>query len=226
VLGDPPIALASLRPDLPAPVVAAVMACLEKARERRTPDVAHFAEALAPYVPGGSGMVAGIREVLAASQLPSIGHTAVELTSSQASGLLPLFWPSSYGCACIPSRTPLRSRPRRLRPRSQVSSRPFRPCRPPLPELRRAPRPPQVSGPLLQRRPQRRASTPALCTASVPLCARRLRRRPRLPQARSTTAATANSVRGAPPRGLFSPRPPTPIGPSLLWDPFRCGPNA
>lgn len=82
VLGDPPIALASLRPDLPAPVVAAVMACLEKARERRTPDVAHFAEALAPFVPGGSGMVAGIREVLAASQLPSIGHTAVETMSN------------------------------------------------------------------------------------------------------------------------------------------------
>ncbi|MFO0642217.1 MAG: protein kinase [Polyangiaceae bacterium] len=64
VIGEPPLSLASLRPDLPAPVVAAVMGCLEKSPERRTPDVARFAEAIAPFVPGGPGFVVGIREAL------------------------------------------------------------------------------------------------------------------------------------------------------------------
>lgn len=82
VLGEAPLALASLRPDLPAPVVAAIMACLEKARERRTPDVARFAEAIAPFVPGGPGMVEGIRTVLGASQLPRPSHAAVESVSN------------------------------------------------------------------------------------------------------------------------------------------------
>ncbi len=68
VIGEPPLSLASLRPDLPAPVVAAVMACLEKAPESRTPDVACFAEAIAPFVPGGPGFVAGVREALMSSR--------------------------------------------------------------------------------------------------------------------------------------------------------------
>ncbi len=49
IIADPPKSLASLRPDVPPALEAAVLACLEKDRERRTASVALLATAIAPW---------------------------------------------------------------------------------------------------------------------------------------------------------------------------------
>jgi serine/threonine-protein kinase len=51
VLNSTPTPLGQLRPDLPAPFVAAVMRCLEKERESRFADVAELARALEAFAP-------------------------------------------------------------------------------------------------------------------------------------------------------------------------------
>ncbi len=49
IIADPPKSLSALRPDVPPALVAAVMACLEKDRDRRTGSLALLATAIAPW---------------------------------------------------------------------------------------------------------------------------------------------------------------------------------
>jgi eukaryotic-like serine/threonine-protein kinase len=51
---EPPTPLDQHRPDVPAGLCAVIMQCLEKDRERRWPNVAAFAAALAPFVQGSA----------------------------------------------------------------------------------------------------------------------------------------------------------------------------
>ncbi len=54
ILHDSPTRLAELRPDVPPQLEAAILGALVKERERRWPDVAAFAAALAPFAPAGA----------------------------------------------------------------------------------------------------------------------------------------------------------------------------
>ncbi|HEV8247519.1 MAG TPA: serine/threonine-protein kinase, partial [Polyangiaceae bacterium] len=66
IVADPPKSLRALRPDVPRALEAAVLGCLEKDRERRTPSLAAFADAIAPF--GGrqaGGLASRIANALA-----------------------------------------------------------------------------------------------------------------------------------------------------------------
>jgi serine/threonine protein kinase len=54
VVGEPPFSLAAFRPEAPDAIVQVVERCLEKDRERRFPNAAALAAALAPLAPSGS----------------------------------------------------------------------------------------------------------------------------------------------------------------------------
>ena len=51
VVGEPPLSMAALRPDLPPAIVAVVERCLEKDREKRFANAAELAMALEPFAP-------------------------------------------------------------------------------------------------------------------------------------------------------------------------------
>src|SRR5450755_3641434 len=65
IAADPPTPLRQRRPDAPAPLEAAILRCLEKNRERRMPNVAEFARAIAPFAaPEARASVERISRVL------------------------------------------------------------------------------------------------------------------------------------------------------------------
>jgi hypothetical protein len=51
VVGEPPLSMAELRPDLPPAIVAVIERCLEKDREKRFANAAELAMALEPFAP-------------------------------------------------------------------------------------------------------------------------------------------------------------------------------
>ena len=57
VVGEAPLSLGALRPDVPQAMILIVERCLEKDRERRFANAAELAEALGPLVPSGSQAV-------------------------------------------------------------------------------------------------------------------------------------------------------------------------
>jgi serine/threonine-protein kinase len=57
VVGEPPLSIAELRPDLPPGIVAIVERCLEKDRERRYANASELAVALRPFGPASAGVL-------------------------------------------------------------------------------------------------------------------------------------------------------------------------
>src|SRR5258706_11265243 len=84
---DPPTPLRQRRPDAPAPLEAAILRCLEKDRERRMPNVAELARAIAPFATADArASVERISRVLG----DAAGPTSIPSASYQhGSALLP-----------------------------------------------------------------------------------------------------------------------------------------
>jgi serine/threonine-protein kinase len=68
IIADAPVPIAERRPDLPAPLAAAIMRALEKQPAARFPNVESFAAAIAPFGPAGDG--AGFTAMAALSTVP------------------------------------------------------------------------------------------------------------------------------------------------------------
>jgi serine/threonine-protein kinase len=88
IAADPPPPLRARRPDAPAQLEAAVLRCLEKDRDRRMPNVAELARAIAPFAaPNASASVERIARVLgdaAPSSLPQVSYDPARSVASSA----------------------------------------------------------------------------------------------------------------------------------------------
>ena len=86
VMNEPAKDLTTLRKDIPPPLAAAVLKCLEKDRGKRYADVSDFAQAIAPF--GGStavGAVTRVRSLLRGRATPqTLPPTAEELANGSA----------------------------------------------------------------------------------------------------------------------------------------------
>ena len=82
IMAEPPLALGSIKPELPPALDGVVMRCLEKEPQRRFPDVASLAQALVPFGPPESRAIAERIARLTRASTPSFG----ELPSAAASG--------------------------------------------------------------------------------------------------------------------------------------------
>jgi len=77
IFHEPPASLAELKPELPAPLVAAVMKCLAKKPDDRFPDVQSLAEAIAPFAPRGAISAERVARIVRASSNPTSGPSPV-----------------------------------------------------------------------------------------------------------------------------------------------------
>ncbi len=81
VVGDPPIAITSIRADIPKTMVDVIMRCLEKEPAKRYSNAAELASALEPLAPPASRHVAE-RARLAMGSIPDIGSAGQTQQSS------------------------------------------------------------------------------------------------------------------------------------------------
>jgi serine/threonine-protein kinase len=80
IFHEPPASLAELKPDLPAPLVAAVMKCLGKKPDDRFPDVQALAEAIAPFAPRGAISAERVARIVRASSNPTSGPSPIQVS--------------------------------------------------------------------------------------------------------------------------------------------------
>ena len=80
IFHEPPASLAELKPELPAPLVAAVMKCLGKKPDDRFPDVQALAEAIAPFAPKGAISAERVARIVRASSNPTSGPSPIAVS--------------------------------------------------------------------------------------------------------------------------------------------------
>jgi serine/threonine-protein kinase len=114
VVTEPPIALSSLRPDVPAGICAAIQRCLEKDLKKRFANAAELASALEPFVQPGSRVLADRARLAMGSGAQSAPHLAAAAapppTMQSGSGSTP-GTSAPWGTDRVNTPTPQRSQP-------------------------------------------------------------------------------------------------------------------
>ena len=94
IMAEPPLALGSIKPELPPALDGVVMRCLEKEPQRRFPDVASLAQALVPFGPPEARAIAERIARLTRASAPSFSEVP-----AAASGPVLLAAPPRPGAA-------------------------------------------------------------------------------------------------------------------------------
>jgi serine/threonine-protein kinase len=117
VLVKGPTPLTTYLPNAPPGLEAIILQCLDKERDRRWPDVASFASALAQYAPARvqtyPARVAGMLGTKAQPSRPTMTLEAAKLRASEPAANLPahVAVATTSGATSQPAGTPARSRP-------------------------------------------------------------------------------------------------------------------